>query len=104
MSIQEYDHPNVQILRDTAVYGANVYLDHHKNGHGQGCNTIWFDNVPAARAAFNRDGLKSGWDLFDCEKCGCHYSNTKPEYGKYPDHACSKAKKQYARLGHKKPA
>ena len=92
MSIQEYDNP---ILRDTAVYGANVYL--HRKGQGQGCNTIWFDNVPAARSAFNKNGIKSGWDLFDCEKCGRHYSKTKPEYGKYPYYACSKAKEQYAR-------
>jgi len=88
MAIQIF---NDGIAKDTNVLGNNTYLD-----NGQGCGTIWFKNVPSARKALNRDGVKSGRDLFDCTECSCHYSNSDKNYSNYPDHACKQAKKDYA--------
>jgi len=79
------------IKKDLNVYGDNVYL-----GNGQGCDTIWFKTVPQARKALERDGIKTGHDLCDCSKCGCHYSFQSPGWKKYPQHACSAAKEEYA--------
>ena len=80
------------IHKDTAVYGSNVYL-----GNGQGCGTIWFKNISAARKALFKDGIKSGADLCNCKKCNCRYSVFDPRYEKHPAHICSNDKEDYAR-------
>src|SRR5574344_2793095 len=76
MTITYYDN---EIQRASGFFDENgnpdpycVYAD-----SGQGCRTVWFKSVEAARRAIlSEEGLKHGYDLFDCTKCGCHYSIT----------------------------
>jgi len=90
MAIQYFD--NGIIKKDTRICDdAKIYLT-----TGQGCETIWFKTVTAARKALEHDGIKTGRDLFDCTKCGCHYSIKNNYFRKYPMHACSKVKEKYA--------
>jgi hypothetical protein len=79
------------ISKDYNVYGYNTYLD-----NGQGCGTVWFKNVPTARKALKKDGIKTGCDLVDCTKCACNYSYNSKEYNQFPEHLCTKAKEAYA--------
>ena len=97
MTITYYDN---EIQRASGFFDENgnpdpycVYAD-----SGQGCRTVWFKSVSAARRAIlSEEGLKHGYDLFDCTKCGCHYSVTQEGFKKYPMHACSDAKMAYAK-------
>lgn len=71
----------------------NVYVT-----DGQGCSTVWFKSVNAARKAVqSEEGIKHGYDLFDCNKCACHYSVSDKRFKIYPMHACSDAKLAYAK-------
>ena len=97
MTITYYDN---EIKRASGFFDENgnpdpycVYAD-----SGQGCRTVWFKSVSAARRAIlSEEGLKHGYDLFDCTKCGCHYSVTQEGFKKYPMHACSDTKMAYAK-------
>jgi hypothetical protein len=90
MSIQKY--------KDGIKKDHNI-VDKYKTylGNGQGCETVWFSSVPAARKALKQNGIKTGRDLFNCKECACHYSCFNEEHLKYPEYACSDAKKQYAK-------
>ena len=96
MKITYYDN---DIKRASGLYDENgnpnpysVYAE-----SGQGCQTVWFKTVEAARrAVLSKEGLKHGWDLFDCTKCGCYYSTTQEGFKKYPVHACANVKMAYA--------
>ena len=72
--------------------------DTHKTflTNGQGCQTIWFRNAAAAWKAFEKDGVKTGRDLFDCAKCACHYSSGNAKQRTVPFYACEKVKAKYA--------
>ncbi|MCP4023079.1 MAG: hypothetical protein GY729_14655 [Desulfobacteraceae bacterium] len=49
------------------------------------------------RKALKKDGIVRGSSLFDCTKCGCHYSAFDKKSGKYSMPACGKAKEEYVR-------
>jgi len=90
MTITYYD--NDVIKKDNNIVGdCKTYLT-----NGQGCQTIWFKSMGSARKAYQKDGVKIGCDLFDCEKCACHYSNINPKQAQFPFHACNKEKEKYA--------
>ena len=40
---------------------------------GQGCWTVWFGSLAAAKRALlkEHDGVKTGMDFADCRKCDC---------------------------------
>ena len=81
------------IYKDNSVIGDyKTYL-----GNGQGCGTIWFRNVSAARKALEQDGIKTGRDLVDCSRCSCHYSSHSKEHKKYSEFACNMIKHKYAK-------
>jgi len=94
MAIQYYD--DGAIKRDTGFVGDGEYCVYADNG--QGCRTVWFKSVAEARKALlSEEGLKHGGDLFDCTKCGCHYSAFDENFKKFPMHACTEAKLAYAK-------
>ena len=69
--------------RDTNVSGNQFYLS-----MGQGCGTIWFPTAKSAIESAEKDGVLSGKDFFDCNKCSCHYSMAEEGHYKYPQYAC----------------
>lgn len=60
---------------------------------GQGCWTVWFGSLAAAKRAFLKEhgGVKTGMDFADCRKCGCG----NPRKG-FKDFICRAAKHEYA--------
>jgi hypothetical protein len=100
------------ICKDTNVYGANIYFE--GMNIGQGCNTIWYDSVPACRAMLRiMNKVPEGHHTELCHKCKCHYSVSDPNYRNYKDYACVRYKdrictqanviiKKYPELGKKR--
>ncbi len=88
MTIQHFKD---DISKDTNVCGYNTYLS-----NGQGCGTIWFRDVPTARKALKKDGIKTGKDFADCNYCDCYYSPDDDKWNKYKPHICEPEKKEYA--------
>lgn len=89
MTIQEFRDG---VCKDLNVLGDNTYIDNR-----QGCETIWFKNVPEARQfldsellnPYNFDGHDSG--LCNCCRCAVSSFNKK-EYNKREDFMCHKWK------------
>jgi|GEM_PF-1569347 hypothetical protein len=79
------------VYKEPRTIGKKFYLT-----SGQGCRTIWFSSLKAAKEALKNDGVKTGKDLMDCSECGNHYSFHDERWKKLPVHACGEAKRQYA--------
>lgn len=93
MNVRVYEGDGFPIYMATNICEGNkFYLT-----NGQGCDTIWFKNVAAARRSFKIHGIKTGRDLYDCARCACHYSVLDKKSKKYPSHACSELKELYAK-------
>ncbi|QSB03777.1 hypothetical protein JWZ98_22975 (plasmid) [Methylomonas sp. EFPC1] len=63
---------------------------------GQGCSTVWFKSLKAAKMALQNDGVKTGMALADCSNCACHYSVFDHRHKGLEPNICSVAKTQYA--------
>ncbi len=94
MSIITYKTDNGEVYKDTNIYDPyKTYLT-----NGQGCGTIWFKNVSAAKKALIADGCKTGRDFGVCDQCQFHYSFAdKANWNKYPPHVCTDKKDEYAK-------
>lgn len=64
--------------------------------HGQGCRTIWFMSLKAAKKALQNDGIKTGMDLAHCSKCACYYSCFDERQKAFEPDICHTAKTNYA--------
>ena len=90
----------VDIYRDHDVCTPNVYIGDH-----QGCETVWYDSVPAARKSL-KDNKKvlTGKDLVNCNMCSKTHHPTEEDYNLYFNCLCEKLKlavaKKYNRKVH----
>jgi hypothetical protein len=99
MSVQEFEievsgHRAI-VYKETSFAPDDPYKFYlpSPRGGGQGCGTIWFRSLAAAKQALMKEKncAKTGHDLADCNKCGCH----KPQAGFKPC-ICLDAKHEYA--------
>jgi hypothetical protein len=98
MGIREYpsNHNSIDVIcRDTSIVGKdNVYMT-----NGQGCRTIYYDSVKAARKSLSaHNKVITGQNLCNCIYCACHYSNKDPMQALFPWHLCHKAKLEFAKM------
>jgi hypothetical protein len=83
------------------VHKSNSFLSddpfiYYLGNQGQGCRTVWFRSVKAAKKALQNDGIKTGMDLADCSKCACYYSCFDERQKALESDICRTAKTNYA--------
>jgi len=103
--IFEQEGKRVGIDHNRDVYGAGYYLfpvDPEHFSHGEGCDTVWYASLKAAKAMVQKylsgeiTSLPNGHDPGVCYLCKCSFSFNTEDHKKAPfEYACIDYKKQF---------